>query len=80
MKTGNKHKEIIFHRHRRVAAKGEGGGSGMDWESGVGRCKLLHSEWINNKVLVNSPQNYIRSPGTDQDGKEYKKECLCVYN
>jgi len=22
----------------------EGGGSGMDWEFGVGRCKLLHLE------------------------------------
>ena len=24
--------------------QGEGGGSGMDWESGVNRCKLLHLE------------------------------------
>ena len=29
-----------------------GGGRGMDWEFGVGRCKLLHTEWINNKVLL----------------------------
>ena len=24
----------------------------MDWEIGVNRYKLLHSEWINNKVLL----------------------------
>ena len=33
-----------------VAKQGEGGRRGMDWESGVGRCELLHLEWI-NKVL-----------------------------
>ena len=35
---------VIENRH--VVAKGEGGGSGMDREFGVGRCKLLHLEWI----------------------------------
>ena len=29
-----------------MVARGEGGGSGMDWEFGVSRCKLLHLEWI----------------------------------
>ena len=24
------------------------GGRGMDWDLGVGRCKILHSEWISN--------------------------------
>ena len=33
--------------------EGEGGrGRGMDWKFGVGRCKLLHLEWMNNKVLL----------------------------
>ena len=32
--------------NRLVVVKGEGRGSGMDWEIGVSRCKLLHSEWI----------------------------------
>ena len=36
---------------------------GTDWEFGVGRCKLLHLEWINNKVLLYSTGNYIQSPG-----------------
>ena len=26
--------------------------SGMDWESIVSRCKLLHLEWISNEVLL----------------------------
>ena len=49
--------------------QGEGGQSGMDWEFGVSRCKLFHSEWISNEVLVYSTANYIQSPGTDHDGK-----------
>ena len=36
-------------------------GSGMDWESGVNRCKLLHLGWISNEVLLYSTGNYIQS-------------------
>ena len=36
-----------------MVAKGErGDGRGMEWEVGVSRWKLLHIEWINNKVLL----------------------------
>ena len=38
------------------------GDRGMDWDFGVGRCKLLHLEWINNKVLLHSTGSYIRYP------------------
>ena len=31
---------------------GGGGGSGMDWESGVNRCSQLHLEWISNEILL----------------------------
>ena len=56
-----------------------GGGRGMDWESGIGSCKLLHLEWINNKVLLYSIGNYIQSPGINHNGKEYlKKEGIYV--
>ena len=39
-----------------VVAKGEGvgGGGRMEWEVGGSRCKFLHREWINNKVLLHS--------------------------
>ena len=36
-----------------------GGGSGMDWESGVNRSKLLPLEWISNEILLYSTGNYI---------------------
>ena len=50
----------------------------MDWELGVGRCKLLHLVWINNKALLYSTGNYIQSPGTNHNGKEYKKKRMQV--
>ena len=36
------------------------GGRRRDWEFGVGRCLLLHLEWINNKVLPYSTGSYIK--------------------
>ena len=32
--------------------QGGWGGSGMDWESGVNRCKLLPLERISNEILL----------------------------
>ena len=37
------------------------GGSGRDGEIGVGRCKLLHLEWISNQVLLYSTGNWVQS-------------------
>ena len=48
--------------------QGGGGGSGTDWEFGVGRCKLLHLEWINNEILLGSVGNYIWSLVVEHDG------------
>ena len=63
-----------------MVAKGE-------WE-GVGRCKLLHLEWISNGVLLYRTGNYIQSLGIDGDGRYYDKKnvyhsiyiyvCVCV--
>ena len=51
----------------------------MDWEFGIGRCKLLHLEWINNRVLPYSTGNYIQSPGINHNGKEFlKRVSICV--
>ena len=60
-------KRLTYVEGRLVVAKGEWGGGGMDWEFGVSRCKLLHIEWINNKVLLYSTGNYIQYPGINQD-------------
>ena len=51
----------------------------MEWEFGVSRCKLLHTGWLNNKVLLYSTGNYIQYPEINYNGKEYEKECVCIY-
>ena len=47
---------------RLVVAKEKGVG-GIEEEFGVSRCKLLHKEWINNKMLL--------YPVINHDGKEF---------
>ena len=37
----------------------QGGRSGMDWEFGVSRYKVLHLKWISNEILLYSTGNYI---------------------
>ena len=41
----------------------------MGWEFGVSRGKLLHIEWIENKVFLYSTENYSQSPGINYNGK-----------
>ena len=75
-------KQKQTHRHRDQTCGCQGGGEvggGMNWEFGVSRCKLLHIEWINNKVLLYNTGNYIQYPGINHNGKEYKRECIYVY-
>ena len=51
----NRHTDI---ENRLVAAKGEtADGERTDWEFGTSRCKLLHTGWINNKVLLYSRED-----------------------
>ena len=57
-----------------MVAKAEGSAGGSDWEFGVSGCKVLYTEWINNKVLLYSTVNYIRYPVINTNGKEYEKE------
>lgn len=74
-------KQKQTHRHRRqtCGSKGEGERKGMDWESGVSRCKLLHIEQIGNKVLLYSTENYIQCPGINHNGGEYEKNVnVCI--
>ena len=48
-------------QNRFVVAKGWGG-SGMHWEFGVSRCKLLYPfERISNENLLHSTDYYIQS-------------------
>ena len=41
-------------RHGEQTRGYQGGGSQMNWEFGVGSCKLFHLEWISNEVLLYS--------------------------
>ena len=71
MKLSVKQKQTHRHAEQSCGCQGMGQRRGMDWELGVSRCKLLHFERINNKVLLYSTGNYIQSPEIDHDGKEY---------
>ena len=53
--------------------------SQVDGEFGLGRCKLLHLEWIGNEVLLYSTGNYIQSLMMECDGGYYEKRNVCVY-
>jgi len=47
---------------------------------GVSRCKPeIYIEWMNNKVLLESIENYIQSPVINQNEKEFLKEYTHVY-
>ena len=54
--------------NRLVVAKGEGRGLVLKWYFGVRRCKLLHTGWLNNKVLLYSTGNY-QYPMINHNGK-----------
>ena len=54
-------KKIMDLENILVVALEGGGGSGMDWELGVDRCKLLLLEWISNEILLCSTENSVQS-------------------
>ena len=46
----------------------------MEWEVGMSRCKLvMHTEWINSKVLLYSIDNNIQYPMITVMEKNVKK-------
>lgn len=50
----------------------------MNWEFGLGRCKLLQLQRVKNKVLLCSSWNYIDYFVINHKGKEYKN--MHTYN
>ena len=56
------------HGHGEQTCGCQGGGSGIDWEFGVSRCKLLHLEWISDEILLCTAGNYIQSLVMERDG------------
>ena len=79
MNLTRKQKQNRRHREQTGGCQGEGVGGGMEWEVRVSRCKLLYIEWINNKILLYSTENYIQYPMVNHNGKESQKEWIYVY-
>ena len=77
---GMGNRESVRPTHSEQTCGCQGGGGGMYWEFGVSRCKLLHIEWLDNKVLTYSTGNYIQCTRINHNGKDYKKECRYMYN
>ena len=75
-------KQKQSHRYREQTCGCQaGGGGGKDREFGISRCKLVYTEWVNNKVLLYSTENYIQYSMINHNGKEYlKKERIYMYN
>ena len=61
MNLSKEQKQTHRHGQQTCGCQGGGGGSGMAWEFGVNRCKLLHLEWTGNEVLLYSTGNYAQS-------------------
>ena len=57
------------HQHGQQTCGCQGVWYGMVREFGVGRCKLLHLEWISSEVLLYNTGNYIQSLGIEYDGR-----------
>ena len=63
------HKPIYETETISAVAKGEAVGGGSKWKVGVSRCNLLYMWQINNKVLLNSIENYIQYLMINYNGK-----------
>ena len=50
----------------------------MDREFRIRRFKLLHKEWVNNKVLLYTTGNYIQYPVINQKNMK-KNACAYIY-
>ena len=64
-----------------AVARRSGGGEGLDLEFGTSRCKLFYIEWINNKDLLYSTENYIQYPVINHNEKEFFnifKNVMCM--
>ena len=56
------------------------GGAWDGWAFAVNRYKLLHIEWISNKVLLYSSGNYIQSPGINHNENNIKNNVYVYIN
>ena len=59
----------------------QGGGDKreLNWEFEISRCKQVCIEQISSKVLLFNTGSYIQYFVINHNGKEYEKQCVCVY-
>ena len=70
------------HRHREQTGSCQRvGGWRKDRAEGwdLADISFFYIEWINNKVLLYSTENYIQYLVTDHNGKEYFKKYIYIY-
>ena len=65
--------ELTYDRERLKDTKLLRGVRGMDLLFVISRCKLLHTGWRNNKVLLCSIGKYIQYPVINHNREECKK-------
>ena len=68
-----KFKRFFFFFQNKKLGRGRGG---KDWEFGISRCQLSYVGWINNRVLLDSPGNYIQYPAINHNEKNI---CINIY-
>lgn len=73
MNLSLKQKQNHGHREQTGDCPEEGAGGEMEWEVGISRCELSYTEWINNKVLMYSTENYIQYLMIKHSRKEQKR-------
>ena len=78
MNLSMKQKQNHGYREQTGGCQGGGGEGGMVWEVGISRCKLLYTEWINDKVLLYSTENYIQYPMINHNGKNCFKNNVYI--
>ena len=59
MNLSTEKKHTHGHGEQTCACQEGDGESGKDWEFGISRYKLLHLEWISNRILLYSTGHYI---------------------
>ena len=52
MNLSTERQQTHGHGEQTCGCQSGGGGSGIDWECGASKYKLLHLEWISNEILT----------------------------
>ena len=78
MNLSMKQTQTDGHRQQTGGSQGGRAWGRMELETGVSRYQLLFMEWINNKVLLYSTQNYIQYPMINQKEKNFFNVHTCI--